>query len=399
MHFVLTPKPPFLLSKESKVNIDSLLSERILLSQKKSFDLIPSYNLVTDNFMMKWKNCLHYCLDLPNVWTPAEKMNTFQEQHFLCSNLLPTCVSLPEVQTLCTAGGEKTFTSTDKLQKCQMCPKSFSSAEHLRRHMRIHTNEKPYKCQFCYKTFAQVDYLKKHVRTHSTEKPFKCQCCHKVFAQVDHVRRHMRIHTAEKPYKCPLCYKQFALVDYLKKHVRLHAGGKPYSCQCCQKAFAQVDHLRRHLRIHTSEKLFKCQLCCKEFTLVDYLKKHSRMHAREKPYKCLCCQKSFSQSDRLKRHIKTHTGWAASERDATDHGMQLTVNIFAWLSRDSLRSRVISDQILVYYLQVSSSVTSSVHQRHGGFIMQRIVYAVTNIFNMFIKRFSTLIDLRPKSSL
>lgn len=36
------------------------------------------------------------------------------------------------------------------------------------------------------------------------------------------MRKHIRIHTNEKPYACHLCGKRFARVDYKNKHLLVH---------------------------------------------------------------------------------------------------------------------------------------------------------------------------------
>ncbi|KAJ5373036.1 hypothetical protein N7517_005042 [Penicillium concentricum] len=50
---------------------------------------------------------------------------------------------------------------------CRVCQKSFSKAEHLRRHERCHTGSKPYVCKECRRPFARQDALTRHEKLHS----------------------------------------------------------------------------------------------------------------------------------------------------------------------------------------------------------------------------------------
>ena len=47
-----------------------------------------------------------------------------------------------------------------------MCPKQFNHKTDLRRHMCLHTGEKPFTCDVCDKGFIREDRMLKHSDTH-----------------------------------------------------------------------------------------------------------------------------------------------------------------------------------------------------------------------------------------
>lgn len=49
-----------------------------------------------------------------------------------------------------------------------MCGRLFKRLEHLKRHVRTHTQERPYICNLCNKAFSRSDNLAQHRRTHET---------------------------------------------------------------------------------------------------------------------------------------------------------------------------------------------------------------------------------------
>jgi Zinc finger, C2H2 type len=53
--------------------------------------------------------------------------------------------------------------------QCNTCKKTYNRADHLIRHVRSHTHEKPYVCEICGKGFARPDLLKRHASGHEEE--------------------------------------------------------------------------------------------------------------------------------------------------------------------------------------------------------------------------------------
>ncbi|KAF8556509.1 hypothetical protein OG21DRAFT_1506440 [Imleria badia] len=55
---------------------------------------------------------------------------------------------------------------------CPVCQATFTRPQHVARHMRSHTGDRPYKCQYCGDQFARSDLLARHInKCHANEKP------------------------------------------------------------------------------------------------------------------------------------------------------------------------------------------------------------------------------------
>lgn len=54
---------------------------------------------------------------------------------------------------------------------------------------------------------------------------FACEVCKRAFARSEHLKRHERSHTKEKPFVCGVCQRRFSRRDLLLRHAqKLHAG-------------------------------------------------------------------------------------------------------------------------------------------------------------------------------
>ncbi|KAI4471569.1 zinc finger protein [Holotrichia oblita] len=257
----------------------------------------------------------------------------------------------------------------ERKYKCETCQKRFLGSNDLRKHNRIHTNEKPYVCHDCNRGFRQAGSLKNHIASqHSSgvvqsSEIYVCNYCKKVFPIKERLRLHLRVHTGDKPYVCELCPKKFARGGQLVQHRRTHTGSRPYVCPECNSAFTCSANLKLHVKRHQEIRDFICDICGKSFFRRDALKKHlncyhqnvkafhckicnkelkghlpqhmrthrkdkphgcahcgarfaqrsqltvhQRIHSGEKPYRCQVCWKAFAHSTALKLHTRRHTG-------------------------------------------------------------------------------------------
>ncbi|KAG0759099.1 hypothetical protein G6F57_009385 [Rhizopus arrhizus] len=60
------------------------------------------------------------------------------------------------------------------------------------------------------------------------EKTFTCPLtrCGRIFKRLEHLKRHFRTHTMERPYACDMCGKSFSRTDNLAQHKKTHTRSK-----------------------------------------------------------------------------------------------------------------------------------------------------------------------------
>jgi len=143
----------------------------------------------------------------------------------------------------------------------------------------------PCACDFCGRMFAKKEYLRRHIRIHTGERPYKCVICGHSFRRSHHLRCHELTHTGTKPYSCGICGKAFNLSHHLRRHEMTHTGEKPFACTECGKAFTRKQHLDRHYKTHTGDyhRTFKCPFCEKMFFRAHHRDKHMKRHVLTTP--------------------------------------------------------------------------------------------------------------------
>jgi len=190
---------------------------------------------------------------------------------------------------------------------CSVCKKAFRVAGTLRKHMLVHTGERPYTCNDCGGRFRTGTHLKKHMVVHIKEKNCgPCNVCGKMFSDTNRLTSHMRTHSEERPYHCETCGKGFKMKHTLDVHQAVHSSEKPFVCSVCGKQFKWDVLLWRHKLIHTGEQPYECSVCGMRFNQSCSMKRHMLIHTGEKPYSCSDCGERFTQSGGLSGHRRRH---------------------------------------------------------------------------------------------
>lgn len=89
------------------------------------------------------------------------------------------------------------------LNKCPLCPRSFSTRKHLSIHLYCHKITEPMNCNICHQQFKTITALKIHTkRIHQeiqyVQKMFTCVICKTVFTNKNKFKIHNNAHTNEE---------------------------------------------------------------------------------------------------------------------------------------------------------------------------------------------------------
>ncbi|CAL9704080.1 unnamed protein product [Knipowitschia caucasica] len=92
-------------------------------------------------------------------------------------------------------------------------------------------------------------------------KVYQCPYCGKVATSAYRLKRHMIVHTGERPFSCSTCGKTFARKYSRDEHATIHTGVKPYTCTICNRSFRQARNRNYHKLKHSLNKKFTSAFC------------------------------------------------------------------------------------------------------------------------------------------
>ena len=117
---------------------------------------------------------------------------------------------------------------------------------------------KEFVCDYCdHKCFYKCN-MEQHVKSvHEGIKPKEseaCQICHKTFSDAQGLRRHAGVHQVEKneQLECDICKRKYNGKNSLSQHKR-DAHGGTHDCPQCLKTFKKKSNLTTHLKTRSHE--------------------------------------------------------------------------------------------------------------------------------------------------
>lgn len=82
----------------------------------------------------------------------------------------------------------------------------------------------------------------KHLLTEYNIECHSCNICNYQCAYRSVLKRHMRIHTQDKPYSCKHCNFKCSRASYLKQHMKIHTREKLYVASIATKLCEVVEN-------------------------------------------------------------------------------------------------------------------------------------------------------------
>lgn len=165
---------------------------------------------------------------------------------------------------------------------CKMCGESFHSRSSLAMHVKSHSNNTPALFPPDHSAAAAValaDGAMQALEAHRSNN--LCYICGKTFSTRTHLKRHMLVHTGQKPHCCKICGRRFARGECLRIHMRIHTVEKPYTCEVCGRGFRQRGNMICHIRTHTGEKPHRCVICSRPFAYKKDMLRHMQIHSKK----------------------------------------------------------------------------------------------------------------------
>ena len=141
---------------------------------------------------------------------------------------------------------------------CPSCNKLISKSN-ISHHLKVHSQKK-FKCLKCKMAFNNEVDLGKHDIKHLSVGETKCSKCNAKFSRPNHLKKHMKVHSEQLPggkgsrvssFKCKHCPETLATSSLLKKHYLDFHKDKSVKCLVCGKAFFSSNGIKDHLEQHS----------------------------------------------------------------------------------------------------------------------------------------------------
>ncbi|KAL1501815.1 hypothetical protein ABEB36_007069 [Hypothenemus hampei] len=200
-------------------------------------------------------------------------------------------------------------TMTDEGFQCNICKKVLQSEKTFKEHGLLH-GPRNFTCEMCGKSFTTAERLALHCRMTHNSTTYSCHICSKVYRQKTGLISHLESQHESNGYCCEQCGKKFVYRTSLTQHMRLHTGDTKYQCQECSQICVSKRRLEEHLHVHTQKpdarKTYLCKICGRLFREANGLKQHEKSHFVDKTFTCNACGDIFKDFPSLKCHIKNH---------------------------------------------------------------------------------------------